>query len=146
MAYSDGCDPKPPRVNHFSNPDIDYLGLPTGTATDDNARCIETNMVRHCTLEFCTLTPLIPAALGEPTTAHCFFSAVRELRSANSSLHPRNNLERFVQVAISNFRTGALTCADIGEMCTTAENCCSDYCGSAGVCGKIQVEVRDKLK
>eukprot|EP00903_Cladosiphon_okamuranus_P009792 g9309.t1 len=30
--------------------------------------------------------------------------------------------------------TDALTCADIGETCATADECCSDYCGSAGVC------------
>eukprot|EP00752_Nemacystus_decipiens_P004376 g3999.t1 len=81
MAYANGCNPSPPRVNYFSNPDVNYLGLPTGTATDDNARTIEDNMV-----------------------------------------------------AVSNFRTGALTCADIGEMCNMAGDCCSDFCGSAGVC------------
>lgn len=34
------------RINHFSSPDVDYLGfLPTGSATEDNARTIEDNMV-----------------------------------------------------------------------------------------------------
>ena len=46
MSYPDGCEvPNPPTINYFSNPDIDYLGEPTGTLTDDNARCIEESMV-----------------------------------------------------------------------------------------------------
>ncbi|CAM9859654.1 unnamed protein product, partial [Ectocarpus fasciculatus] len=35
-----------PRVNYFSNPDVYYLGLPTGTSTENNARQITENMVR----------------------------------------------------------------------------------------------------
>eukprot|EP00903_Cladosiphon_okamuranus_P019467 g17901.t1 len=81
MSYTNGCNPAPPKVNHFSNPDISVLGLPTGTSTDDNARTIEDNMVD-----------------------------------------------------VSNFRTGELTCADIGDTCATADDCCSAYCGSAGIC------------
>lgn len=46
MSYGDGCTPTPPITNHFSNPDIYYLGLPTGTATEDNARRLEETMVR----------------------------------------------------------------------------------------------------
>lgn len=34
------------RVNYFSNPDVDYLGLPTGLTTNDNARVLRENMVR----------------------------------------------------------------------------------------------------
>lgn len=34
-----------PSVNHFSNPDVIVLDKPTGTATEDNARAIEDNMV-----------------------------------------------------------------------------------------------------
>ncbi|CAN0080080.1 unnamed protein product [Scytosiphon promiscuus] len=82
MGYTTGCVSSPGRINYFSNPDISYLGLPTGTATADNARRIEDTMV-----------------------------------------------------AVSNFRAGVVaTCAEVGETCTTAADCCSDYCGSAGVC------------
>eukprot|EP00752_Nemacystus_decipiens_P014855 g13226.t1 len=81
MSYRDGCDVVPPTINHFSNPDVNYLGLPTGTSLANNAQCIKDSMV-----------------------------------------------------AVSNFRTEALTCADIGGTCTTADDCCSDFCGSAGVC------------
>lgn len=35
-----------PRVNYFSNPEVFYLGLPTGTSTENNARQIMENMVR----------------------------------------------------------------------------------------------------
>lgn len=35
-----------PFVNHFSNPDVSYLGVPTGTATANNARTVRENMVR----------------------------------------------------------------------------------------------------
>ncbi|CAM9322195.1 unnamed protein product, partial [Hapterophycus canaliculatus] len=80
MSYSTGCDA--PAINHFSNPDISYLGRPTGTATEDNVRRIEETMV-----------------------------------------------------AVSNFRAGVFaTCADVGETCMTAADCCSDYCASTGVC------------
>ncbi|CAM9251578.1 unnamed protein product, partial [Ectocarpus sp. 12 AP-2014] len=34
-----------PRVNYFSNPDVYYLGLPTGTSTENNARQITDNML-----------------------------------------------------------------------------------------------------
>ena len=43
MSYSCGG----PRVNYFSNPDVEYLNKPTGTADEDNARAIEENMVRR---------------------------------------------------------------------------------------------------
>ncbi|CAM9873433.1 unnamed protein product [Ectocarpus sp. 4 AP-2014] len=33
-----------PALNHFSNPDVSYLGQPTGTATADNARTVRENM------------------------------------------------------------------------------------------------------
>lgn len=33
-------------ANYFSNPDVDYLGLPTGTDAENNARLIRENMVR----------------------------------------------------------------------------------------------------
>ncbi|CAM9379155.1 unnamed protein product, partial [Hapterophycus canaliculatus] len=29
-----------PALNHFSNPDVSYLGVPTGTATANNARTV----------------------------------------------------------------------------------------------------------
>eukprot|EP00903_Cladosiphon_okamuranus_P015479 g14291.t1 len=45
MSYADGGCEGVPSINYFSNPDIDYLGIPTGTPTDDNARIIEDNMV-----------------------------------------------------------------------------------------------------
>lgn len=36
-----------PRVNYFSNPDVNYLGIfPTGTDTEDCSRAFEDNMVR----------------------------------------------------------------------------------------------------
>ncbi|CAM9507519.1 unnamed protein product [Ectocarpus fasciculatus] len=44
MATSpNGCTGVP-RVNYFSNPDVDFAGKPTGTTTADNARCIEDSM------------------------------------------------------------------------------------------------------
>lgn len=42
MSYSCGT----PYGNYFSNPDVSYLGRPTGTATEDNARALEDVMVR----------------------------------------------------------------------------------------------------
>lgn len=33
-------------LNHFSNPDVSYMGVPTGTASANNARTIRENMVR----------------------------------------------------------------------------------------------------
>lgn len=33
------------RANYFSNPDVSYLGEPTGTATENNARVIEEHKV-----------------------------------------------------------------------------------------------------
>lgn len=33
-------------VNYFSNPEVSYLGLPTGTTTENNAETIRGNMVR----------------------------------------------------------------------------------------------------
>lgn len=42
MSYA--CN-EVPRVNYFSNPDVDYLGKPTGDCQNDNARAIEENMV-----------------------------------------------------------------------------------------------------
>ncbi|CAM9959250.1 unnamed protein product [Scytosiphon promiscuus] len=33
-----------PALNHFSNPDVSYLGVPTGTATANNAQTIRDNM------------------------------------------------------------------------------------------------------
>lgn len=52
MAYGGGdeCQRFLPRINYFSNPDIDYLGLPIGNAESNNARCIKDNMVRLFTL------------------------------------------------------------------------------------------------
>ncbi len=53
MAYY--CAYNPPQgwdgdgasnANYFSNPDVDYLGLPTGTATENNAKVVRDNMVR----------------------------------------------------------------------------------------------------
>lgn len=35
------------QINYFSNPDVDYLGLPTGTATENVARMLRENMVRN---------------------------------------------------------------------------------------------------
>lgn len=48
MSYWTSCFV--PRINYFSNPDVSYPpdddnGKPTGTATEDNARTIEDNMV-----------------------------------------------------------------------------------------------------
>lgn len=52
MAYYCNYNPEPgypndfvPALNHFSNPDVSYLGLPTGTATANNARTVRENMV-----------------------------------------------------------------------------------------------------
>lgn len=48
MTNGPGCPA--PIANLFSNPDIYYLGLPTGTTESNNARTIRDNMVRlgHC--------------------------------------------------------------------------------------------------
>lgn len=35
-----------PIVNYFANPNVSYLGRPTGTDTENNARIIVENMVR----------------------------------------------------------------------------------------------------
>ncbi|CAM9938469.1 unnamed protein product, partial [Ectocarpus sp. 4 AP-2014] len=32
-------------INHFSNPDVEYLGQPTGTASENNAQTVKDNMV-----------------------------------------------------------------------------------------------------
>lgn len=45
MSYSCANDPSVPRVNYFSNPEVDYLDKATGTSTEDNAGTIKTNMV-----------------------------------------------------------------------------------------------------
>ena len=50
MSY--GCGS--PYGNYFSNPDVTYLGRPTGTPTEDNARTIEDNMVRSPETNMCT--------------------------------------------------------------------------------------------
>lgn len=34
-----------PKINIFSSPDVDYLGVPTGTATENNAQALRDNMV-----------------------------------------------------------------------------------------------------
>ena len=34
-------------INYFSNPDVSYEGLPTGTATENNAQTLRDNMVRR---------------------------------------------------------------------------------------------------
>ncbi|CAM9444977.1 unnamed protein product, partial [Ectocarpus sp. 13 AM-2016] len=81
MSYSsNGCSGVP-RVNYFSNPDVSLGGVPTGTATNDNARCIEDSME-----------------------------------------------------AVAEFRTNDIICADGGEACTASADCCTGFCGSAGVC------------
>lgn len=44
MAYNDECSDlgyNCVRVQYWSNPDVDHLGDPTGTAADDNARCLD---------------------------------------------------------------------------------------------------------
>ncbi|CAM9269926.1 unnamed protein product [Ectocarpus sp. 8 AP-2014] len=81
MSYSsNGCSGVS-RVNYFSNPDVSLGGEPTGTATNDNARCIEDSME-----------------------------------------------------AVAEFRTNDIVCADDGEACTATADCCTGFCGSAGVC------------
>lgn len=52
MSYANDDCGGVSKINYFSNPDIGYLGLPTGTLTDDNARCIEDNMVRLVTVGY----------------------------------------------------------------------------------------------
>lgn len=46
MAYESGCS-KAPRVNVFSNPDVEYAGKPQGTESTNNARAIRESMVRR---------------------------------------------------------------------------------------------------
>jgi hypothetical protein len=66
MAYEcsgGGC----PRVLHFSNPDVDYLGNPTGTATQNNALSI--NNVRTTVANFRSSSgtcPTVVALAGDP--------------------------------------------------------------------------------
>ena len=43
MSYSCGSS----RENYFSNPDVSYLDKPTGTASADNVRVLEDNMVKY---------------------------------------------------------------------------------------------------
>ena len=50
MSYSCGS----PRVNYFSNPDVEYLDKPTGTETENNARAFQDNMVREISLKRAT--------------------------------------------------------------------------------------------
>lgn len=52
MAYpcshnpeDDGDAGYAPRINYFSNPDVSFGGLPTGTATENNAQKLRDNMV-----------------------------------------------------------------------------------------------------
>lgn len=47
MSYACTSAVTVPRINWFSNPDIYYMGKPTGTATEDCARSITENMVRR---------------------------------------------------------------------------------------------------
>ncbi|CAM9630488.1 unnamed protein product, partial [Ectocarpus fasciculatus] len=44
MTYAGGCDDAA-LVNYFSNPDVQHLGQPTGTATENNAQTVQDNMV-----------------------------------------------------------------------------------------------------
>lgn len=44
------------RVNYFSNPDVSHLGLPTGTATENNAQTIRDNMVRRKMSSYCNIS------------------------------------------------------------------------------------------
>lgn len=43
MSYTSGCTFY--RANFFANPNVSYLGKPTGTATENCARAIEENKV-----------------------------------------------------------------------------------------------------
>lgn len=45
MSYEDNC--KVGYVNYYSNPDVIYLGKPTGTETENCARRIRDTMVRR---------------------------------------------------------------------------------------------------
>lgn len=45
MSYTAGCTAS--RANYFANPDVSYLGRPTGTDTEDCARAIDENKVRR---------------------------------------------------------------------------------------------------
>lgn len=44
MAYESGCAAAP-RVNLFSNPDMEYAGKSQGTSTANNARVIQESVV-----------------------------------------------------------------------------------------------------
>ncbi|CAM9277620.1 unnamed protein product, partial [Ectocarpus sp. 12 AP-2014] len=44
MTYSNDCSGAE-LINYFSNPDVEYLGQPTGTATENNAQTVKDNMV-----------------------------------------------------------------------------------------------------
>lgn len=43
-SYTEGVPIHYPKL--FSNPDVSYLGMPTGTATENNAQTLRDNMVR----------------------------------------------------------------------------------------------------
>lgn len=45
MSYEDNCEGG--YVNYYSNPDVIYLGKPTGTETENCAWRIRDTMVRH---------------------------------------------------------------------------------------------------
>ncbi len=42
-SYTEGAPVHNPKL--FSNPDVNYLGIPTGTPTENNAQAIRDNMV-----------------------------------------------------------------------------------------------------
>lgn len=66
-----------PALNHFSNPDVSYLGQPTGTATANNARTVRENMVRF-----------LPMHSTEASTIH-FLTRARRCLSRRLKTKPQ---------------------------------------------------------
>eukprot|EP00904_Undaria_pinnatifida_P008309 jgi/Undpi1/4608/HiC_scaffold_18.g07962.m1 len=72
MSYSCGSS----RENYFSNPDVSYLDKPTGTASADNVRVLEDNMVAVSKIRK-SLTPPPSSSTAPPPAP----------KNNNSSLH-----------------------------------------------------------
>lgn len=102
-----------PRVNLFSNPDISFLGRPTGTETEDNTRTIIENMVREdCSVMIlsstfrltscCVSLPLFPSLQCIPCTHQQSYCHVRTLLRVG-----------FCSVTITQKRRPFLICSSI---------------------------------
>lgn len=65
MAYASGCNPSCPGVNRWSNPNMTYQGLATGTAYANNARAL--NETAYAVANYrATLGTVLPVTLRSP--------------------------------------------------------------------------------